>query len=63
MDEPNGGFTVSTQGGVWASGFFFFKLPGHFNVHPTLRTTILEDRDLQKSFNTLREAAKETGDI
>lgn len=43
--------------------FFFFKLPGHFNVHPTLRTTILEDRDLQKSFNTLREAAKETGDI
>lgn len=42
---------------------FFFKLPGHSNVHPTLRTTILEDRDLQESFNTLREAAKETGDI
>lgn len=41
----------------------FFKLPGHSNVHPALRTTILGDRDLQESFNTLREATKETGDI
>lgn len=56
------GSQFHTQGGVWASEVFFFKLPGHSNVHPTLRTTILEDRDLQ-SLTLWERQQKETGDI